>query len=225
MKSQKKFLSTGEFAEKHQIHPANLRKLLVDKRIPGVISTGRALLIPEDAPLPKHGDKTMYPYIEDVYLSLDAYCKQTGASKARVISMFENDEIPEAVTAGGRMFLPNGLKLDSDKRVKSGSYVNWRYIYGKDDPELTEEYRKKGYIPIGEYAKNNKVSKVIMKKLYENGELEQAVLDGTTIYLPENYKIPQAILDRELELKKKNRKKSDKPRGRRKKNVENKNEP
>jgi len=121
-----RYVSSKEFAELNSITVQRVRELLAERRIPGVIRTGRVLLIPVDAPLPAYGDLTKYDYSEGEYLALGDFAARNHTSKKRLHAMYEAGDLPEAIEAGGRLFIPASYVMPEDNRIIHGRYVGWR---------------------------------------------------------------------------------------------------
>lgn len=125
------YLSSKEYAKKHGVHVITVRKLLAQRKIPGVIMTSSCALIPSDAKYPSQDDKQTYNYEKCTFLSLHEYVTNTHVSVHRIMSLFKNGELDGVIKVGERLYFPPDFKLPQDKRLKSGKYVGWRDKYGK----------------------------------------------------------------------------------------------
>ena len=121
-----RYVSSKEFAELNSITVQRVRELLAARRIPSVIRTGRAFLIPDDAPLPSYGDSTQYEFSKGEYLALGDYAQRNHTSKKRLHAMYKAGDLPEAIEAGGRLFIPASYVMPEDNRIIHGRYVGWR---------------------------------------------------------------------------------------------------
>lgn len=65
------------------------------------------------------------------YLSVSEYCKLHGLDPGNVRRYIASGRI-EAVKIGNQWAIPEGTPPPTDKRVKSGKYVDWRKDKGKD---------------------------------------------------------------------------------------------
>lgn len=128
-----RYISAKEYAERHRLCYSNIRTLLAEHRIPGVKRTGRALLIPADAPLPKFNDKTRYEYEDSEYVAINVYSKTNGVSVQRIIANYQSGSLKEddIIEVGGRYFVSKTCIIPVDLRFKSGKYVDWRKKYGR----------------------------------------------------------------------------------------------
>lgn len=126
-----KYLSSTEYAKLHGVHPVTIRKLLAGRHIPGVIRTGRSLLIPDDAPLPRYDDTRQYDYEENIFLAMGDYASQNHTSKRRMQELYEAGELTGAIEAGGRIYIKSDYEMPTDGRIKSGQYIGWRDKYSR----------------------------------------------------------------------------------------------
>lgn len=133
------YLSSKEYAAKHGVHVITVRKLLAQRKIPGVIMTPRCALIPSEAKYPSQNDTQTYHYEECAFLSLHEYVVKAHVSVNRVLSLYKNGELDGVIEVGGRLYFPPDFELPQDKRLKNGKYVGWRDKYGKskDIPDDT----------------------------------------------------------------------------------------
>ncbi|NLT15402.1 MAG: hypothetical protein GXY05_13795, partial [Clostridiales bacterium] len=104
-----KYISSKEYAAKYNWNPVYVRMLLADGAIPGVIRTGRTLLIPENTPAPEWLDGTKHEYETGCYTALSTWADANNFSRSRLKDLYNAGKLPSIIEVGGRLFVPDDL--------------------------------------------------------------------------------------------------------------------
>ena len=128
----KRYLSTYDFAKKHNINEQTVRAYLRQHRIKGALRTEKIYLIPEDAEKPAPGDDSWYEYPIACYLTIAKTAAKANTSVYRIKGLIEKGQVEGVIQVGAYKLIPDDWTPPPDGRIKSSKYIGWRKKYGKN---------------------------------------------------------------------------------------------